>query len=518
MRHRLFNRLFVLGFAFAFGCGSDPYDPPEDPAPADFALRATVGPEGGRLEGDADGPLAGVALDIPAGALDRETEVVLRATVDGTPLAITAERIGPHVAIEPAELRFALPARLTVPFDPTLREAWSTPHEDCRVWLREGEGWARADALETTPEGVTVAIEAATVAAAGVLVTPRAPSCRLTGTCRDFNTCLGNGSLCLTQLPSPQVAPFETASATVEDGFLYFTHVPSPNQITLAKHDLLSRVSQTDLLATLTARPTGSVQPRGRIQITNTGDAWVGMVGFGNLRFRESAVGRFDPTFSQLAAGVVVDDRTQSEVVRLTQTRSSLLGRVGSTSWVLGPLLSGERVFARSALMGRTTGGREDYVYLGTSSGSFRFDARRAARPVASCRGLTVNVDADDETLVAGCSDGTVEARIGSFERPATFSLGVTIGSMALTPDNVLYVTDPSRAEIVRVLLLSAFTEGPIVVEYLPLTDAEPGTREHDRMLPRAIRFDDDLDRLVLVTRGVAADGTPEIYSIDGGV
>ncbi|MCB9604567.1 MAG: hypothetical protein H6720_29970 [Sandaracinus sp.] len=61
-----------------------------------------------------------------------------------------------------------------MPFDPTLREAWSTPHEDCRVWLREGEGWARADALETTPEGVTVAIEAATVAAAGVLVTPRA--------------------------------------------------------------------------------------------------------------------------------------------------------------------------------------------------------------------------------------------------------------------------------------------------------------------------------------------------------
>ncbi|MCB9604566.1 MAG: hypothetical protein H6720_29965 [Sandaracinus sp.] len=56
-------------------------------------------------------------------------------------------------------------------------------------------------------------------------------------------------------------------------------------------------MSQTDLLATLTARPTGSVQPRGRIQITNTGDAWVGMVGFGNLRFRESAVGRFDPTF-----------------------------------------------------------------------------------------------------------------------------------------------------------------------------------------------------------------------------
>ncbi|MCB9604565.1 MAG: hypothetical protein H6720_29960 [Sandaracinus sp.] len=72
---------------------------------------------------------------------------------------------------------------------------------------------------------------------------------------------------------------------------------------------------------------------------------------------------------------------------------------------------------------------------------------------MASCRGLTVNVDADDETLVAGCSDGTVEARIGSFERPATFSLRVTIRSMALTPDNVLYVTDPSRAEIVRVLL-----------------------------------------------------------------
>lgn len=519
MAHQL--RLALLSSlalgSLALGCGSDPYDPPEEPAPADFALRATVGPEGGRLEGAADGPLAGVVLDIPAGALDGPTELVVSAAVDGTPLATTAERIGPHVALEPAGLRFAVPARLTVPFDPALRDAWDTPHEECRVWLRDGEGWTRADALETSPTGVTVEVDATTVAAAGVLVIPKRLSCELTGTCRDFNACLAGSSLCLTQLPSPEVAPFETATMTVDGGFLYFSHVPAPNQITIAKHDLLSTTRQTELLATLNARPTTTVQPRGRIQVAANGDAWVGMVGYGNLRFRESTVGRFDPTFSQLAAGVVVDDRTHEEVVRLTQTRDALLGRVGTTLWRIGTLSPGERVFARSSLTDRRDPTGEDYVYLGTSSGSFAFDARRAARPVAGCRGTTVNVDAMGQGVATACSDGTVRFDLG-VGNARTFGVERTIGSMAITPDLVLYVTDPSRAELVRVLLISGFTEGPFVIETLPLTDAAPGTREHDRMLPRAIRYDSDLDQLVLVTRGTATDGTPEIYAINGGI
>lgn len=69
--------------------------------------RALIGPEGGSISG------GGVTVEIPAGALPAETEIVLRRHSSGLSVGEFTQR-GDAVAIEPAGLRLALPATVSV--------------------------------------------------------------------------------------------------------------------------------------------------------------------------------------------------------------------------------------------------------------------------------------------------------------------------------------------------------------------------------------------------------------------
>jgi hypothetical protein len=512
----------VVGLTGA-GCGGEPGDTAEPTqaqgdegdAPESIAtatLEATVGAEGGTLEGAIDGPFAGFRLVIPAGALAADTQVTVRAVVDPTPLALTAERIGPHFSIEPAGLELAVPAALTVPFDQQLRQAWDTPDTECRVWLRDGEGWSRAEQTASTPEGVTIALPRLTVAGAGVLVAAKSLKCKLTNSCAAAGAsgCLAGSTFCLTRLAPPPVSVFDTSSLTIENGFVYFLHSPAANTFTVARYDTLSTTGATTTYVPLAAAPSQPVFSRGRLTPLPSGDVWAGLVGYGNVRFRASAgAARFDTSTTLQPLGAVPLEGA-SVPVRLTRSASgstASLKVTTSTTYVASPLSSADIVFARPV---RHVAGNEfrlvsgEVAFIGSTSGFGSFDVGQLAKREDSCgSAFTVHLDVNDQQRAVACSDGRL---FNDYTKD--IAVGVTVGSMVLDDALNTFITDPTRAEITRVSADGGLTT-------VALTSAAPGTPEHDGMLPRAIRFEPHTGMLLLVTRGNNASGTPDFYLVD---
>jgi hypothetical protein len=491
----------------------------EAAAPAE--LRVTVGPEGGELVGAADGPLAGVRLVLPRGAVAESTEIVLRASIDPVPLANTAERVGPQISVEPAGLVLNAPAQLTVPFDAALRAQWAATDADCKVWVREGEGWKGADQIASSHEGVTIELRALSTAAAGVRVIPQSLSCAVTNNCPALPRCVaGSTAPCMVQLPSPSATMFDSSTMTVANGIMYYLHSPGPDTFTVAKFDLLGTSSATTLLQSISRRPSAALSVRGRLAVNAT-DVWAGLVGIGNVRFRPvnpffNTTAAFDTSSALQPAGVVIDPNGSSAPVRLTRRTVSgnlgLYGEQNAQTWEIARLGSSDFVGARPK---RGAASADPFVFFGTALGAGEFrplgQAVRVADPCGNA--LTVNVEAGPNERFVACSDG----RLFSSAVNRTFNLGMTISSMAMADDGLtLYAVDASRAELVKVSLIPILVEGgQEVITRIPLTTAAPGTPGHDRMLPRAVRFESNTRSVYVVTRGLANNGIPEIYNLD---
>jgi hypothetical protein len=526
-RHTFWTRIWV-GLALAScgpmtGCapgGSDFGDGEEAPAGAE--LRATIGAAGGVIEG-----LDGFRLEIPAGALVADTEIIVRPAVDATPLAQTAERVGPAFSLSPEDLALAVPARVTVPVDPELRAAWDVPDTDCRVWQRTAEAWERREQTASTPESVTVEIERLSTLAAGVLRTARTPTCA-TGRCVALErlsdrVCFEGTTMCMQRIGALTQAPLETASLTVDGGTVYYLFSRATNTFNVGTFSLdpfRAPGAYTELVASPTA-PVGNI---GRLAVGANGDVWASLTGVGNVRFRPtSAPARFDTGVVSSPAGVVIEDANRANVVRLNRlvldTQALYTGITATSSWEIVRLPSTDVLRAR-AVGTETLAVSDPFQFFATRSGEGVFGTRRGAGARSDVCGSAITVNADAAANAASgrsfwvaCSDRRVFVTDINGTRSATSPS--TIGSFALdssTSDffHHAYATDPSRAELV-VVGRNDLEGDTIVARAVPLTDAAPGTAEHARMLPRAIRYDASRNLLVLVTAGV---DTPEVWTL----
>lgn len=526
-RHTFWARIWV-GLALAScgpvtGCAPEGSDFGEgEEAPAGAELRATIGAAGGVIEG-----LDGFRLEIPAGALAADTEIVVRPVVDATPLAQTAERVGPAFALSPEDLALAVPARVTVPVDAELRAAWDVPDTDCRVWQRTAEAWERREQTASTPESVTVEIERLSTLAAGVLRTSRTATCT-TGGCvalerLDDRVCFGGTTMCMRRIGALPQAPLETASLTVDGGTVYYLFSRATNTFNIGTFSL-DPIRAPGAYTELVASPTAPVGNIGRLAVGANGDVWASLAGVGNVRFRPtSAPARFDTGVVSSPAGVVIEDANRANVVRLNRlgldTQALYTGITPTSSWEIVRLPSTDVLRARAIGTGTLTV-TDPFQFFATRSGEGVFGTRRGASARSDVCGSAITVNADAAADASGrafwiaCSDGRVFVTYVNSTRSATSPS--TIGSFALdtstsTSDfHHAYATDPSRAELVVVGRNDLEGNG-IVARAVPLTDAAPGTAEHARMLPRAIRYDASRNLLVLVTAGM---GTPEVWTL----
>ncbi|MCB9549852.1 MAG: hypothetical protein H6706_28935 [Myxococcales bacterium] len=479
-------------------------------------LTATIGPEGGTLAGAADGAFAGFSLEIPAGALAAPTEVSVAGVVDPTPLALTAARVGPQFALEPAGLELAVPARLTVPFDPDLRQGWDVPDADCRVWYRDGEGWSKADQTGSTAEGVSIELPRLTTVAAGVFAVSRVPACQLRGDCPPSvgdQGCLVGETFCLTRLVPPPAPAFDFNSITVQDGQAWYLTSPGLNQYAIVTYDLASTVGAATTSVALAAPPTRTVSTRGRVAVEPNGNLWLGLVGYGNVRFRAAASAtRFD-TSSALSPQGLLFLPIEQRIMRFT------LENGASGREVVGVLSNTPR-FRLGVGVSDTPisvlGIRQDGRAAALVGGSIALATSRSGlypRPgvpdsfldvCGASATLSATYDVSSRQQAVACQGNRVSNGIArQLAEP-----GHAISSLAIDNAQNVYVVDATIAQITRIDALGGVTT-------VGLSSAQPGTAAYDRLLPRAIRYEPAFDMLVLFTRGSNASGAPDVYLIE---
>jgi hypothetical protein len=145
------------------------------------ALRATIGPQGGEIIGPKGSAFEGVHLSIPAGAAAEGTEVTLRAaTIANLPPA--AYGCGPAFALEPAGLKLAVPASLTLPFDEGTVSDQDRFDDEVKVWVKEnGAGpWGQRLQTDSVSGQVTIDLDTLTTVEAGVNPPAESERIRLT--------------------------------------------------------------------------------------------------------------------------------------------------------------------------------------------------------------------------------------------------------------------------------------------------------------------------------------------------
>ncbi|HEX4447529.1 MAG TPA: hypothetical protein VH044_12360 [Polyangiaceae bacterium] len=135
---------------------------------ADDALHGTIGPQGGELVGKTGSALDGVHLVIPPGALAADTDISIRPASNDTALPVTAVRCGAEFTIEPAGLKLAVPASLSLPFDEGTVTDQNRFDDEVKVWVLNGAMWGQQLQTDSEPGQVTVDLDTLTTAAAGV--------------------------------------------------------------------------------------------------------------------------------------------------------------------------------------------------------------------------------------------------------------------------------------------------------------------------------------------------------------
>ncbi|MEZ4464985.1 MAG: hypothetical protein R3F43_10925, partial [bacterium] len=415
----------------------------------------------------------------------------------------------------PAGLALAVPARLTVPFDPDLRQGWDVPDSDCRVWFRDGEGWSNADQVGSTPAGVTIELSSLTTVAAGVFAVSRVPACQLRGDCPPSvgdQGCLVGETFCLTRLVPPPAPVIDFNSITVQDGQAWYLTSPALNQYAIVAYDLASTVGAATTSVALSGPPSRSVSTRGRVAVEPNGNAWLGLIGYGNVRFRSAASAtRFDTASTLSPQGVVF--LPEQRIMRFT------LENGASGREVVG-VVSNSRRFELEVSVADTPITVRDVRQDGPANATLISSAVGVA---ASRSGLFPGPAAGRFNDVCGASS-TLSATYEVSSRQQAVACqgdrvyngisrqlaepGHAISSLAMDNAQNVYVIDATIAQISRI-----DAEGGVTT--VALSSAMPGTADYDRMLPRAIRYEPGFDMLVLFTRGNNASGAPDVFLIE---
>jgi hypothetical protein len=215
----------------------------------DNQLVATVSAEGGVIQGAPGGPFAAFKLEIPKGALNDE-QVITVSLIDGTALLPPlAEGIGQPFTIEPAGLALNLPATLTLPVSPERRDAFFSEASECKIWMRDGDGWKNLDQVSSTDTSVTVETLTLNAALSGTFRKNRA----ILNDCNDVPgatcmtiSCNTPGQFCTEQL-DPSLSPTLNSSANhaTQGKFLFFTSGTGGNTTVRTRVDLDTKAVKT---------------------------------------------------------------------------------------------------------------------------------------------------------------------------------------------------------------------------------------------------------------------------------
>lgn len=217
----------VLGLWAALGCDSSESD-------VDDEVPGRIGPAGGILRGPEGTPLADVVLDIPAGALDHDVTFSFEEIMDPTPLKSgDSDFVGAQIAFQPAGTVFAKPVRITVPVERAYVADYQQTTADCKVWVREGEGWSQKPAVANTEETVTAELTTLGTAASGVTIVEGSTSASSAPPCTDPT------GYCVEQLAESLLAGGSTqAVSEVVDGKLYYVRVQSGPKYSVVQYDV----------------------------------------------------------------------------------------------------------------------------------------------------------------------------------------------------------------------------------------------------------------------------------------
>lgn len=155
--------MMLLAAVCAFGCGGA-----DDTAPAGATV-FTLTAAGGAFAGE--GPLAGVALVVPQGAVEGEHALWMAPPSDERPLPSTGRMVGPEVIFGPEEVVLLRAAELTLPFEPSRATAAGADIDAVKIWRIGPDGWTLAEPLDPPAEGrVTAGVERLSRFGAGVEV------------------------------------------------------------------------------------------------------------------------------------------------------------------------------------------------------------------------------------------------------------------------------------------------------------------------------------------------------------
>lgn len=479
-------------------------------------LTATIGPDGGELVGEDGSQLEGFRLVVPPGALTEPVALTVEGTIDAVPLPETAESIGPHFTILPGGVEFAVPAELTVPFDPVLRGGWDTPDDECRVWYRDGDGWAGTDAIASSPRGVTVELPRTTVVGAGTFTTRAAIGCAFgCATTTPGPTCLDGDHFCMTQLGTQSVASsFSTYS--VSRGVLYWPFVPSSGSVAIAGFDLLNRtaVASTGAASALSGTPTGEITR------DDTGALWLGFRHRANVKFE---VGRLASLFDAFAVstepraiGVVFDQaarlpvRMRATVVpsrsgqplsqSITAVRGSQIVQLGLAHGALeidGAIQIGRALSSPPLQPFLIFGGRWGAHLRSMSTSTTMFGSFTCGdEQVAEIRAVAASPTHPTWAMLCRRTDNRGALLVNGAVRQS-FDVGqIPSGRLAVDGDGNAYLADLSRPQITRFGVDGAVTVVPLTT----LTDVNDPA--YVAMIPHGLGYDNGLDALVVVTRG----------------
>lgn len=318
--------LFVLAFSVAAAAACAPA-----PKPVDGVFPLKVGPGGGVVRGESDAGTAGLVLEIPAGALDAEVELDATLTVDLTPLASeTSTFVGQMFALLPDGATFKKPVKLTVPLEPHLTADFDQTAADCRVWVRDGDGWRQNPAVGNTEDTVTIELEKLATAGAGVNfavsrtgLTPGLPCVDPSGFCVDL----------LTELLRPSSVK-ETISEVTNNKFYYQVFASSAS----------ASVVEFDLSTGMNARESRVLNPpvpmglpyEQAIVYGDDDSVYASMPGVGMVKFPFAGL----PTVGPSKAGV--DQVRRSDGTIMSATLSTVVSSSGADFFDM--FLNGVRV------------------------------------------------------------------------------------------------------------------------------------------------------------------------------
>lgn len=280
----------------------------------------TVGPAGGTLTVGEGDPLEGVVIEVPAGALRDTVTLRIVPTEDDTPLPPEGVRVGPQLALEPADLKLEAPVRITFPFAHDEWAQQATPAAKCRVWQRTDEGWEAHLAVTSGEETITIETTSTRPAAPGVLRISKVSTCVMfPQLCALPGACTSATGFCLEKLANPTPPPSASSSMEFMRGRLLYQHKVDATTQTLVEHAYPNGPARQSGPLTLPS----FVFARG-LASTADGALWGGFFSAGNIKLPMGAAPlRFDSMTGVKGNGMFPVLSTSNDVTRLSSVQTS---------------------------------------------------------------------------------------------------------------------------------------------------------------------------------------------------